>query len=187
MNEMDFTVDWFSTNSEAMWPSQLAELRDVGFVRALEVGSYEGMSACWLIEHFNRRSIHVDCIDIFNHCDYESRFLHNTAMYRQNGLLRQLKGCSTARLADLILRRASYNFIYIDGDHECLSVICDAVMAFRLLEVGGKMCFDDYEWDQDIRHLPPKPAIDAFLHCHSDALEVTHKGYQIWIRKTREI
>src|SRR5690606_20727301 len=79
-----------------------------------------------------------------------------------------------------------YDVIYIDGGHEGVNVIEDAVHAFRLVKQGGLICFDDYEWDgsgEGPKHVLPMRAIDAFLEIYAHKIEVLHKGYQVWIRR----
>ena len=36
-----------------------------------------------------------------------------------------------------------YDIIYIDGSHEARDVLEDAVLAYRLLKIGGLLIFDD--------------------------------------------
>ena len=38
------------------------------------------------------------------------------------------------------------DFIYVDGSHQAHDVLCDAILSFKLLRVGGIVCFDDYLW-----------------------------------------
>jgi hypothetical protein len=49
-----------------------------------------------------------------------------------------------------ILRNPSlnaYDFIYVDGSHQTIDVLEDAVAAFQLAKVGAIIAFDDYIWD----------------------------------------
>ncbi len=64
------------------------------------------------------------------------------------------------------------------------SVTLDANLSWDLLQPGGIMAFDDYEWDHpDGTDKNPKPAIDAWLNEHKDEFELIRKGWQVWIRK----
>jgi hypothetical protein len=46
----DFTVDWFSHNVPR-WTEQLGAFAGRPDLRFLEIGSFEGRSAVWLLEH----------------------------------------------------------------------------------------------------------------------------------------
>lgn len=79
-----------------------------------------------------------------------------------------------------------FDLIYIDGSHEAADVLADAVLAWPLLKPGGLLGFDDYGW----RVFPeperrPAPAVDAFLTCLRGWYEPVHRGYQVWVKKTR--
>jgi predicted O-methyltransferase YrrM len=80
---------------------------------------------------------------------------------------------------------ASYHFIYIDGSHEALDVMTDACLALPLLRRGGLLLFDDYRWSEltGHRHLPPAPAIDAFLSFAHPWVEVVHRDFQLAVRR----
>ena len=73
-----------------------------------------------------------------------------------------------------------FDFIYIDGSHIARDVLTDACVAWPMLNIGGVMCFDDYEWGEPIPEThKPKLAIDAFINIFQEDLEVIHKGYQL--------
>jgi predicted O-methyltransferase YrrM len=48
MNDYSFTADWFSANVP-VWSALMDEIPAIG--KVLEIGSYEGRSTVWLIEH----------------------------------------------------------------------------------------------------------------------------------------
>ena len=76
-----------------------------------------------------------------------------------------------------------------DGSHEAPDVLCDAVLAFRLLKNGGLLGFDDYLFMQGAipeRQLLecPKPAIDAFVNLYFRKLGfVPLVNWQAWFTK----
>lgn len=78
---------------------------------------------------------------------------------------------------------SQFDFVYIDGSHETDQVLRDAVNAEQVLKVGGVMAFDDYTWGTG-RNIP-KPAIDAFLRCYENKIEIIEKSSQVWIRKIK--
>ena len=81
-----------------------------------------------------------------------------------------------------------FDFIYVDGSHQAPDVLCDAVMAWRVLRDGGVMVFDDYLWGDPRMPLHrPKVAIDAFMNIFAAELIVLHIGGQIAIKKQRPV
>jgi predicted O-methyltransferase YrrM len=181
--------------------------------KILEIGSFEGRSACHIIEYGSAVAdgeVSLTCVDTWEGSiehrqggpaeaamsDVERRFDHNTRIALEKAAkpvaLRKLKQKSQHALAGLITAGASESFdlIYIDGSHEAPDVLADATMAFPLLRVGGTMIFDDYLWSmdrpgaQDVLRMP-KPAIDAFMNLYQRKM-VVYPGLplrQLYARK----
>jgi hypothetical protein len=85
-----------------------------------------------------------------------------------------------------------FDFSYVDGSHQAPDVICDAILAFKLLRVGGVMAFDDYLWAEN---LPtgidpircPKPAIDAFTNLYCRKVRILQAPlYQLYMQKVAD-
>src|SRR5262245_52509009 len=156
MQSADFTADWHSHNVPH-WRQILGEYADRPGLRALEIGSFEGRSALWLLNNvLTHETARIDCIDTFegspehaamgiNSADLVERFLRNLKPYKEK--VRWFRGRSQE-----VLRNGSfdpqgaehYDIAYIDGSHKASDVLEDAVLSFRLLKVGGVMIFDDY-------------------------------------------
>ncbi len=182
---MEFTKDWFTHNIPA-WESLLEKTIPK---RALEVGSYEGRSACWLIENCPFL-VSLYCIDVWLDADVERRFDENT--HGKHDHLVKCKGRSVFKLAELVATMPnSFDFIYIDGSHTAPDTLTDAVLALQLLKVGGILIFDDYLWSEDGRMNPllsPKMGIDAFTNVYSQQIGVL-RGlplYQLYLQKVSE-
>jgi len=173
----DFTVDWFSANIP-IFQQFLSDLRDRP-CRLLEIGTYEGRSAIWLINNIaTHPSSRLDTVDA-SEC---ARLQHNLATLGSDKITFHL-GPSTEVMRTLT--SCAYDFAYIDGNHSTVNVLEDAVHAFRLVKAGGVIGFDDYlkdevDWDQDGT---PKAAIDTFLTIYSKEIELLHQGWQVWVRK----
>src|SRR5438105_2903605 len=77
----DFTKDYF-TSRIPLWRRTLAHLRGRAELRALEVGTYEGRSALWLLENIlTDPSSRLVCVDLFYELpDAESRFHFNLGL-----------------------------------------------------------------------------------------------------------
>ena len=181
---MEFTNDWFGATGRYIWDKILPQL---GPKRILEIGSYEGRSACFLIEKLSG-PLEFHCVDTWEggaehkHIDMslvKRRFDGNTKAAIANSKnevnLKTHVGRSDTILSQMQVEYKDYfDFIYIDGSHVAADVLCDAVLAFRLLRSGGVMCFDDYLWKDEAADPIncPKIAIDAFTLIYCKQLEV---------------
>lgn len=200
MTEYQFTQDWFHW-APGLWEQLIPMLP--AHKKFLEIGSYEGRSMAWIVEHMLGDSGELVCIDTWEggeeHDDVsgvEARFDHNREVaMRAKGWdvedqfgpksVAKLKGTSVAKLAELIAEGdGGFDFIYIDGSHIAKDVLTDACMAWPLLNPLGIMVFDDYTWGEtrDILHRP-KLAVDSFVNIFAEELEVIHMGYQLALRK----
>lgn len=129
-----FTTDWF-TSYGPQWLERLGYLRDRP-VSMLEVGSFEGRSACWLMDNI---LVHPEskllCVDSWDGKDKAlgtstakayDLFRANTRVYGRRVV--HIRDRSTRALAGLIHRDFAFDVVFIDGDHEGLSVLTDLVM-----------------------------------------------------------
>lgn len=190
-HEFFYTTDWFSYNIP-IWEQHLANLRGKPHLRGIEVGSYQGRSAVWLMQNiFTANTSQLTCVDTFHgsveHNDDERRnmlqiFSHNTWPFRQR--IRVLRGMSQQVLRTLPYEPA-FDFAYIDGAHDAASVLEDAVLLLPLLKPGAILIFDDYMWRSS--NLPdtdrPQIAIEAIASVYRSVLDVVHVGYQAIMRK----
>lgn len=77
---------------------------------------------------------------------------------------------------------ASFDILYVDGNHESEFILEDAVLAFRKLKVGGYLIFDDYGWAGEQTTKP----IDAFVKVYSNRIRYLGlQDSQVFIQKTR--
>lgn len=197
MTEYQFTQDWFKWAPEVwtqlipMLPERKQSGRDF-----LEIGSFEGRSAVWIMEHMMQEDDYLTCVDTWEggeeHGDQNmsavwDRFCHNVEVARErfpNRHYTAVQNYSHIHLAKAISEDAQYDFIYIDGSHKAPDVLTDACMAWPLLKPKGLMVFDDYMWGnpRDALHRP-KIAIDAFTNIFGETAEIIHVGYQLVVRK----
>jgi tetratricopeptide (TPR) repeat protein/predicted O-methyltransferase YrrM len=177
-----FTHDWFTYNIP-IWMSVLKPLAHYPQVRSLEVGSFEGMSACWLLDHIlTHPTSSLTCVDHY----FQEIFEFNVAQTGARDRLIQLAGDSHAVLATL--EPAAYDFIYVDGCHLAPHVQQDAALSWRLLKAGGIMIFDDYEWtDPNYPGQDTRIGIDAFLAAVQGKVAIVHLGYQLIIQKLSSV
>lgn len=203
-----FTNNWFQANAESVW-NQLVPM--IQPRRILEIGSYEGASACFLLDRVAPdAAIELHCVDTWEGGiehqpggDAESdmtavqhRFHANIAiaMAKRAGQtdIQVHKGYSSAVLPRLLAdgRGEYFDFVYIDGSHQAPDVLTDAILGFGLLRLGGVMVFDDYLWSENrpdgIDPLRcPKIAIDAFATVFCRKMQILRAPlYQLYLRKT---
>lgn len=183
-----FTEDWFSQNIP-VWSQLLTHLKGIP-ARALEIGSYQGLSAVWLLQNvLTHPDSKITCIDTFEgsveHTEEQKQslykiFAHNLSRFGNKVSVGKGRSCDILRTLPC---EQAYDIIYIDGDHHAPSVLEDAVLAFPLLKSGGLMIFDDYAWPGDKPLDKPTVAIDAFVSIYADKLQVVHKAYQLIVKK----
>ena len=203
MTDYQFTKDWFSWAPQ-VWEQLIPLLpegktyacADYGIRRFLEIGSFEGRSAVWIMENMMREHDMLICVDTWrggeehgteNMTEVWDRFVNNMRVAFDkypNRYYESFKTTSTNYLAGAISDEEEFDFIYIDGSHIARDVLTDACMAWQVLKPKGIMVFDDYLWGdpRDILHRP-KVAIDAFVNMFAEEVEVVHSGYQLVVRK----
>lgn len=198
-----FTTNWFSSN-EPMWKSLINETKPK---RYLEIGSYEGRSAVFMIKNCNHHSdFYIHCIDTWEGgvehnknimSEVESNFNYNMSLATLETSSRvhltKMKEYSNTALLKLHQQASEkLDFIYVDGSHQAPDVLRDAVLAFDLLKVGGILVFDDYTWSmepmgsQDLVN-SPKLAIDSFVNCYIRKFYIMRGPlYQLYLQKIKE-
>lgn len=189
-----FTQDWFSRNIN-LWEKHLNKFASIPGLSVLEVGSWEGRSTCWLLEHIlTHASASITCIDTFEgsieHDHYDEtyikslkeRFDFNMAKTGASGKVKKLVGKSQDMMRSLPLN--SYDLLYIDGSHLASDVLRDAVLGWDLVKVGGLIIFDDYDFIFPQNLLEnTKVGIDAFIDAFHNKISVVHKSHQVILEK----
>ena len=189
----EFTRDWFKTG-EHVWP----EIRKMmqRNMRFLEIGSYEGRSSVWTVEHMLNDGGELTCVDTWAGGEeherddmrkVEERFDRNIEIVKQRFPEREvykLKQSSVIAMADMISSGLHYDFIYIDGSHVAKDVMTDSCMAWGLLNKGGFLVWDDYLWGhpRDVLRRP-KAAIDSFMMLFGEEMQVVFLGYHMVVQK----
>ena len=192
----EFAYDWTSANFP-VWTRLLAPYADRP-IRVLEVGSYEGRSAIFFL-NFLRRSTLV-CVDLWDASvlepylvqempeilvEYplaEGRFERNLSSFSDR--VTKIKARSSDALAELGVGRERFDLVYVDGDHRRAGAYRDCVLAWPLLQPGGLVLIDDYDFMLGpTEALNPKQGIDAFLQGIEGQFDELHRAHQIILRK----
>jgi tetratricopeptide (TPR) repeat protein len=186
----EFRKDWFSHNI-GNWGQWLAEYKDRADCRFLEIGAFEGMASCWLLDNIlTHPSSELVCCDLWSGIiqgdgntgeQVEAAFDNNVRRFGRR--IRKLKGRSDASLARFLAEGRQFDFIYVDGDHYGPEVLRDGVLAFSLLSPGGILVFDDYGWQMPGVKVLPNEAIEAFLQVFRYEIEVLAKQWQVALRR----
>ncbi|KAK7054333.1 hypothetical protein VNI00_003527 [Paramarasmius palmivorus] len=192
------TQDWFSHNI-AEW-TRLLPLVKRENPRVLEIGSWEGRSAVFLLENLCKDGGDIVCIDHFDLFSTEAgrerydRIQHNLNLTGKS--FRIISEFSVTALLTLLSEATSSNdpgfdWIYVDGSHEADDTLLDGELAWRLARKDAVVIFDDYHWNKEpedsIHH--PKRGIDAFLELHQGEYErlTDPSCYQVALRKLSEM
>jgi len=187
-----FATDWTSWHFPN-WAEWLAPYRHRA-VRVLEIGSWEGRSALFFLNHLPRARL--VCLDTFEGGQehqaaedaetflpqVEKRFDANTAEFKRR--VEKIRARSADGLVRLGLANRRFDIAYIDGSHRAGDVYSDGALTWPLMDRGGLVIFDDYQW----KMMPdkfdnPKPGIDAFLKAYDGRYRIVHKKYQVAIVK----
>ncbi|HCJ12197.1 MAG: hypothetical protein A2Y14_00925 [Verrucomicrobia bacterium GWF2_51_19] len=194
----EFTNSWFDGAAKKNWDTLLLKVNPS---KLMEVGSYEGASACYIMQKLaSERPIELHCVDTWDNQTQpiEARFDKNVRLAQASAkhpvTLKKHKGFSDKILCQLLTegQAGSFDWIYIDGSHVASDVLFDTVLAFRLLKVGGVMAFDDYLWQtKDTSYIDPvlcpKSAIDAFTTIYCQKIKILRLPlYQLYVKKTAE-
>ena len=116
----------------------------------LEIGSYEGRSTIFFLNHFIDSNIH--CIDTWSGSDehdnfdfsvIEKKFDTNTSAFQLNKRLKKFKMTSNEFF---MTNSKKYDLIFVDGDHSSNQVKIDIDNSWKILNKGGYLILDDYMW-----------------------------------------
>ncbi|KAJ6559164.1 glycosyltransferase family 8 protein [Mycena vulgaris] len=168
--------------------------------RVLEIGSWEGRSAVFLLTELCSNGGELVCIDRFDLLrttagrERYKKVAHNLELTKKR--FRVMDEFSVPALMQLLEEETTcatpgYDWIYVDGSHEANDTFLDGELVWRLAKKGAIIIFDDYHWDAEpeasMHH--PKRGIDAFLLLHHGEFDLlsTASDYQVILRKTSEM
>ena len=180
-HEYFFTVDIFSHRIPVL-SEQLKSLMGIE-VNAIEVGSYQGMSSCWLLDQvLTTPESKLTCID----SKFEQKFQENITKTGAESKVTFLEGDIHPLLADL----TPDSFDLINLQDRCkLSSHNEknAQLAWGLLKSGGLIIFNYYGWrNPNDPQQDPRAGIDRFLTSVKHQWQPVHLSpavFQLIIRK----
>jgi predicted O-methyltransferase YrrM len=167
----------------------------------LEIGSFEGNSAVWTIEHLakHHKGGTITCIDSWASVEELKGvdFVRVKKRFDVNIKLAQthiktvdvtvMAEHSQTALPKLLRKKAShFDFIYIDGGHRSDEVLTDLVLSLLLCKPNGIIVCDDYLWSGGTNLLQsPRFGIDSFANVYANQVEqLRHLPiYQVYFKK----
>ncbi len=191
----------FNTNWHAVVQKNLDPIFEkFSIKKILEIGSFEGQSACYFSKKLTEGQIH--CLDTWKGDDdlreknidfkiIERNFDKNIKLankIKPSVKFFKYKIESYKQLSQFIAQGKEnfFDLIYIDGAHDSQNVLFDAISSFKLVKEGGVIIFDDYLWESEDKNIinSPKLAIDSFVNIFSDKIYVIrHFLYQLYVIK----
>lgn len=180
-NDYFFTIDIFS-HRISIWSEHLKSLMGSA-VNALEVGYYQGMSSCWMLDWvLTHQESKLTCIDSY----FEQKFKENITKTGAKSKVTFLAGDTHQLMRDF----TPGNFELINLQDSCkLSQHTEknAQLAWELLKPGGLIIFSYYGWrnPQDPQQ-DPRLGIDRFLTSVKNQWQPVHLSpsiFQLIIRK----
>lgn len=178
----EFSVDYVSAVAP-FWLEYLKDLQGKPELKMLEIGCFEGRSTIWFLENVvTHPTSLIFCVDTFGRYGGEFRFDHNIKISGYESKIRKIKGQSEEVLQTL--SNEKFDIVYVDGCHQAVNVLMDAIHSWIMLKPGGFIIFDDYEWEPDLPAIErPQMAIDLFLSAFQTQIHLLHRGYQVILRK----
>lgn len=187
-----FSYDWVSPHTKE-WEKDLQHLKGKPNVHALEIGCFEGQSACWFLDNILTDSTsRLICVDPFAVPMatillrfFETHFDLNIAASGASDRVTKLIGPS--QVVVRTLQPTQFDFIYVDGSHKVGDVLQDAVLAWTVLRPGGVVMFDDYALVDDVSEglmaRAPGRALDAFMGILGSSATLIRRDWQLVLRK----
>ena len=152
----------------------------------LEIGSYEGLSACFFSDNFLwHDETKLTCVDPFDLGDTttpllnttKDNFLYNISVSNNSSKITFKNDYSNNFFKT---NRDFYDIVYIDGSHVVDDIWLDMNETDKVLDKGGIMWLDDY-MGGDTGVI--KNVMDKFYELNRDRYIIIHKGYQLGLRK----
>jgi predicted O-methyltransferase YrrM len=146
--------------------------------RLLEIGVWEGRSACWLLDnlltHPDSRYIGIDLW--VSPPDIPGIAMANLAHHGSKAYI--ITGDSRIEVPRL---RDTFPLVVVDGNHAEDGCYADLVNCWEKLTAGGVIVCDDYRYPG----IPGVPlAVHRFIAEKGDHLEVLHRGKALAFRRT---
>jgi predicted O-methyltransferase YrrM len=189
--QYSFTQNTF-TDKISAWTKLLAEFKDKPGINYLEIGTFEGRSALWILENIlTHPSSTLTIIDAFEEHTLK-RFMSNVNLSGEANRFRILVGLSTDKIREVPFN--SIDLAYVDGSGKGIVMLSDLVSTWNLVKVGGMIICSRYSITPHLRRAlrlqpgdpGPHEAIDAFVKLYGPYINVVaFQGNYVAVRKIR--
>lgn len=186
-----FTKNSF-TDKVGEWSKILAKLKGKPGLHYLEIGTYEGRSALWMLENIlTDPTARLTVIDAFEEHTH-ARFMANVKLSGEASKFDVKVGPSTDKIREVALN--SIDLAYVDGSGRGIVMLSDLVATWQATKVGGIIICSRYNLTPALRRAlnlragdpGPHEAIDTFVKMFGPYLTMlASKGNYVVIRKVR--
>jgi predicted O-methyltransferase YrrM len=145
-NQYKFTNDYFT--ADYVWNTLLTPLKGKPNLKFLELGTYEGRSAVWLLKNILTDSTSsIYCVDMWKNNEAFEKCIYNLNFFSWSQIAIYRKTTAEA-LNQFIKHKIYFDFIFIDADHSTKSVLEDFGLSLKCIKPSGIIYIDDYPtWD----------------------------------------
>ncbi len=187
INNKNFSSLWFLNNFltfNYFFPKEKKK-----FFSFLEIGSFEGMSALYVLSFYENSK--VTCIDLWNkshvnreNLSYDFNLIEtNFDQNLKDFQFKKIKNYSLEAIKDLKKKNKYFDIIYIDGSHEGKAIYSDAVAAFYILKKDGILIFDDIDINIKEGKFTPIEAINKFLNLFNGSFKILYFKRLVFLKK----
>lgn len=184
-----FTNKWFLNNFE-IFNYFLPKNRNEKF-NYLEIGCYEGLSSFYVLSEF--KFVNAYFLDIWDEPNKNSKSLTNDfgrveKFFDENVSefnFTKIKDDSVISMRKLFRNDIGFDFIYIDGSHNGEDILSDAIEAFKILNKGGLIFFDDFLQYEKNRKIQSYVGIEKFLELYSNDLQIVFFQNNLAVKKIK--
>jgi predicted O-methyltransferase YrrM len=179
--QREFLFGWFNRWPRQTFDRYLPAEFERRPVRYLEIGVWEGASCCWVFDNLNvERAVAVDPwapigrrhpkwqmeqVARRARCNLAPWIAAGTLDLRRQSSRDYWESCGNVA-GTTRESRGNFDLIYVDGDHTYEGCLNDSIHAWRMLEPGGILIWDDYhKRNLSFPHVPQ--AVDRFLEDHA--------------------
>ena len=207
-NKYKFTTDWFEFVREG-WDGLFnwyvnEEKQTINSV--LEIGCFEGRATTYLCDKWLSKGTTYHVVDTFGGSEAENghqdfikqindgddfifnNFKHNVSHFPDINF--RIERENSQHILPILEREGNkYDLIYVDASHQSDDTFVDSYWAHKMLNGGGMIIFDDYEWSEPGKDKPiqsPKFGIQSFLTLYQEDYALVASGYQIAVMKKPE-
>ena len=174
-NDYFFTQDVFSYRIP-LWEKHLKPLVKEEGIAVLEVGSYQGMSSCWLLDQMLTRSIdRLTCIEP----NFDRKLEENIAKTGSASKVTLSAGNVHQLLASFT--PDSFDLVHLQDKCKLTDYVeQNTILAWKLLKKGGSLVLNNYGWSNPAYpKYNPKQGIDRFLNSIKNQWELIDQAHQV--------